>query len=106
MDFDFPQTAVYIFSVGVAIEVEHALFSNLPEVARRAMGIATVLIISALFAYFGLMDMQTVIVLTFGFLAAATVLGFNLAHEQRRVLAVRRKMLERNERETETNRKS
>jgi len=70
------------------------------------MGITIVLMITAVFFYFGLGDFGSLLVTSLGFLSAAIVLGLFLAIEHRQILEKRRRMLERNEREAETYRQS
>jgi hypothetical protein len=95
----------YCAAVVITTAVEHALFGDLNEVARRAMGIATVLVITAVFFVVGdLGDLSSLLVITAGFLSAATALGFLLALDRRKALAIKRRMVDRIN-EAKTNRK-
>jgi hypothetical protein len=97
MEFDLISIPIYCGITAAAVAVEHALFKGMPEIARRAMGITTVLIVTAVYFALGYGDLQSLVIVTLGFLSSALALGFALADERRKSLEIKRRMLKRNE---------
>ena len=84
----------FLTLVALAIPVEHLAFSRHPrlidnEVARRAVGIGTVMLLGLIPVAFGGLDWRTWATLLAGFLLAGAVLGVMLMWDRRAEKAAR-----------------